>query len=80
MYNGHGCPCGLIQMIEAVFFAMGLIIFVGFFSILFFERTKIPDVLILMSIGARTKRNLSDTAQNIIFLRRLLNPQSNKKL
>lgn len=39
------------RMIAAVFFAMGLIIFVGFFSILFFEKTKIPDVLILMSIG-----------------------------
>jgi cell volume regulation protein A len=39
-------------MIEAVFFAMGVIIFVGFFSMLFFEKTKIPDVLILMSIGA----------------------------
>jgi len=42
MYNGHGCPCGLIQMIEAVFFAMGLIIFVGFFSILFFREDEDP--------------------------------------
>lgn len=38
-------------MIELVFFAVGLIIFIGFFSLLFFEKTKIPDVLILMSVG-----------------------------
>ncbi len=38
-------------MIELVFFAVGLIILIGFFSLLFFEKTKIPDVLILMSIG-----------------------------
>lgn len=38
-------------MIELVFFTIGLIILIGFFSSLFFEKTKIPDVLILMSIG-----------------------------
>lgn len=38
-------------MIEIIFFAVGLIILIGFFSLLFFEKTKIPDVLILMSIG-----------------------------
>lgn len=38
-------------MIELVFFAVGLIVLIGFFSLLFFEKTKIPDVLILMSIG-----------------------------
>lgn len=38
-------------MIEIVFLAIGLIILLGFFSHLFFEKTKIPDVLILMSAG-----------------------------
>jgi len=38
-------------MIEAIFLLAGLIIFLGFFSMLFFERTKIPDILILMFLG-----------------------------
>lgn len=38
-------------MIEAIFLLTGLIIFIGFFSMTFFERTKVPDVLILMSVG-----------------------------
>lgn len=38
-------------MIEVLFFLTGAIIFLGFFSMLFFERTRIPDVLILMSVG-----------------------------
>lgn len=39
-------------MIETVFFFIaGLIIFLGFFSMRFFEKTKIPDVLILMFAG-----------------------------
>lgn len=38
-------------MIEAIFLLTGIIIFIGFFAMLFFERTKIPDVLILMLVG-----------------------------
>jgi cell volume regulation protein A len=40
-------------MIEVVplFMMAGLLILLGFFSHLFFERTRIPDVLILMSVG-----------------------------
>lgn len=38
-------------MIEVVFFFVGLIIFLGFFSLRFFEKTKIPDILILMFTG-----------------------------
>ncbi len=41
----------VMSMIEIVFFTIGLIIIIGFFSLLFFEKTKVPDVLILMSIG-----------------------------
>ncbi|MFH1789027.1 MAG: cation:proton antiporter [Candidatus Altiarchaeota archaeon] len=38
-------------MIEAIFLLTGIIIFIGFFAMLFFERTKIPDILILMFLG-----------------------------
>jgi len=47
-------------MIEAVFLLIGVIIFVGFFSMLFFERTKIPDVLILMFVGLALGSVLSE--------------------
>ncbi len=33
------------------FFLMGVIIVLGFISLMFFERTKIPDVLLLMLLG-----------------------------
>lgn len=38
-------------MIELVFFLIGLVMLIGFFSSVFFERTKIPDALILMLVG-----------------------------
>ncbi len=38
-------------MIETVFLSIGVIIFIGFFSMIFFERTRIPDMLILMLVG-----------------------------
>ncbi len=34
-----------------LFLLLGLIIFLGFFSLIFFNRTKIPDVLILLVFG-----------------------------
>ncbi len=39
-------------MIATAFMTLGLLILLGFFSHLFFEKTRIPDVLILMSVGA----------------------------
>src|SRR3989339_1376836 len=40
-------------MLEAstVLFLLGFIIFVGYFSLKFFERMKIPDIIILMLLG-----------------------------
>jgi cell volume regulation protein A len=37
--------------ISLVFLAAGIIIMTGFFGIFFFDKTKIPDVLLLMGIG-----------------------------
>jgi len=39
-------------MVELLFFVLGVIIFVGFFSLRFFEETGIPDVIFLMLVGA----------------------------
>jgi len=38
-------------MLESSFLLLGLTIVAGFFSLMFFERTKIPDVLLLMAMG-----------------------------
>ncbi|MFH0973482.1 MAG: cation:proton antiporter [Candidatus Micrarchaeota archaeon] len=38
-------------MLETGFLLLGFTIVAGFFSLMFFERTKIPDVLILMLLG-----------------------------
>ena len=38
-------------LIEAIFLLIGVIIFIGFFAMMFFEKTKIPDILILMLVG-----------------------------
>ncbi|MBN2014631.1 MAG: cation:proton antiporter [Candidatus Altiarchaeota archaeon] len=46
-------------MIDVIFFAIGLIIILGFFSYLFFEKTKIPDVLILMFAGILLNQSVS---------------------
>ena len=35
----------------AEFFLLGFIIIIGFFSMQFFEKTKIPDILFLMLLG-----------------------------
>ncbi|MBN2251807.1 MAG: cation:proton antiporter [Candidatus Altiarchaeota archaeon] len=45
--------------VDIIFFALGLVILLGFFSLRFFERTKIPDVLILMFTGILIAQNLS---------------------
>lgn len=37
--------------VSTVFFLLGGIIFMGFFGSLFFQRTKVPDVLLLMFLG-----------------------------
>jgi potassium/hydrogen antiporter len=37
--------------VDVFFMAAGLVIFLGFFSLRFFERTKIPDILILIFTG-----------------------------
>jgi cell volume regulation protein A len=54
-------------MIEIIFFAVGLIILLGFFSHLFFEKTKIPDVLILMSVGVILNQSL-DILDPAVFI------------
>ncbi len=38
-------------MVEVGIFLIGAIIFIGFFSLYFFERTKVPDVIFLMLLG-----------------------------
>lgn len=38
-------------MVEVGIFLVGAIIFIGFFSLYFFERTKVPDVIFLMLLG-----------------------------
>jgi len=47
-------------MIEAVFLLTGVIIFIGFFAMVFFEKTKIPDILILMFVGLALGSVLSE--------------------
>ncbi|MFH1126683.1 MAG: cation:proton antiporter [archaeon] len=37
--------------VSTVFFLVGSIIFIGFLGTLFFQRTKVPDVLLLMVLG-----------------------------
>ncbi|MGI6589401.1 MAG: cation:proton antiporter [Candidatus Iainarchaeum sp.] len=37
--------------VESAFIAISLIIFIGYFGMLFFKKTKIPETLVLMSIG-----------------------------
>lgn len=37
--------------VESAFFAMALIIFIGYFGLIFFKKTKISEILILMLIG-----------------------------
>ncbi|MDP2717528.1 MAG: cation:proton antiporter [Candidatus Micrarchaeota archaeon] len=37
--------------VEVGIFLVGAIIFIGFFSLYFFERTKVPDVILLMLLG-----------------------------
>jgi len=39
------------MLVETVFFIIGAVIFIGFFAQLFFEKTKVPDVLILIFTG-----------------------------
>ena len=38
-------------LVEVTLLVFGIIIFLGFFASVFFERTKIPDVLLLMLLG-----------------------------
>ncbi|MFQ5406527.1 MAG: cation:proton antiporter [Candidatus Micrarchaeia archaeon] len=42
----------VFELVSAeIFILIGAIIFIGFLSLLFFERTKVPDVLILIFLG-----------------------------
>ncbi|MFH0836119.1 MAG: cation:proton antiporter [Candidatus Micrarchaeota archaeon] len=41
----------LVLGVPSIMLVLGLIIILGFFSTLFFERTKIPDIIILMLVG-----------------------------
>lgn len=41
----------LTMGVSTVFFLLGGIIFIGFLGSLFFERTKIPDILVLLLLG-----------------------------
>lgn len=45
-------------MIEVIFLAVGLIIVLGFVSYLFFDKTKISDILILMTVGIIIRHNI----------------------
>lgn len=38
-------------LVEEAFFAVALIIFIGYFGMLFFKKTKISEIIILMGIG-----------------------------
>ncbi|MFH0923027.1 MAG: cation:proton antiporter, partial [Candidatus Micrarchaeota archaeon] len=43
--------CSNLQMIETGLLLIGLVVFLGFFGSLMFERVKIPDVMVLLIVG-----------------------------
>ena len=53
--------------VELIFFLIGAIIFVGFTARILFERTRIPDVLILMGIGVFLGHSISPETRALIY-------------